>query len=307
MKRLAVTGLVALLGCSSTEELEKKVEALEKEVASTRRALDRQADDLEKEISSRRSLERRLEDLAREQRRARDLATRPPPVARRAEPDPGQTYAVPVDGVPVLGPPDAKITMVVAYDYACMYCEKVQSTLAELRQKYGANMRMVFHQQVIHPRTAMASALAACAANKQGKFVQMDQLLWKAFRDRTTDTDRCWESAAGCTIVDGFARQLGLSMTRYKADVRACTDSIADEMRELAKLGVSATPAFFVNGRYMSGARPADSFAMLIDEELAKAEARIQAGTPKAAYYRRWVLEAGLPRLEPAAPATTGP
>jgi predicted DsbA family dithiol-disulfide isomerase len=150
----------------------------------------------------------------------------------------------------------------------------------------------------------MASALAACAANKQGKFVQMDQLLWKAFRDRAVDTERCWEGPGGCKIVDGFARQLGLSMTRYKADVRACQTTIADEMRELSTLGVSVTPAFFINGRYMAGARPVDSFAMLIDEELAKAEARIQAGTPKASYYQKWVLDAGLTRLEPPSPAS---
>jgi len=68
-------------------------------------------------------------------------------------------------------------------------------------------------------------------------------------------------------------------------------------MRELQQLGVSGTPGFFVNGRYLSGMMPADGFAPTIEEELKKADAAIAAGTPKREYYKQAVLEKGLKSL----------
>jgi len=70
-------------------------------------------------------------------------------------------------------------------------------------------------------------------------------------------------------------------------------------MRELQMFGVAATPSFFINGRFMSGAMPIENFSALIDEELAKAEARIAQGTPKRRYYQQWVLDEGLKSLTP--------
>ena len=70
------------------------------------------------------------------------------------------------------------------------------------------------------------------------------------------------------------------------------------DMRDLQALGVSATPAFFINGRYLSGAQPIDQFVTLIDEELKKANEKIQAGTPAASYYQQVVLDKGLKQLE---------
>ena len=56
---------------------------------------------------------------------------------------------------------------------------------------------------------------------------------------------------------------------------------------------MSATPSFFINGRFTSGAQPIESFAKIIDEELAKATERIKKGTRKARYYQEWVIEKG--------------
>src|SRR5262249_48533418 len=108
----------------------------------------------------------------------------------RPEPDRSKTYAVPIDGDPFDGPPDAKVTLVKAYDYACPYCEKVRDTMEELRKKYGNELRVVFKQFVVHPQVATAGALAFCAAAKQGKAIQMDQLLWdKGFKGHQFDKD----------------------------------------------------------------------------------------------------------------------
>jgi protein-disulfide isomerase len=232
------------------------------------------------------------------------------PRPARAEPDRAKTYAVPVDGDPVDGPADAKVTLVKAYDYACPYCEKVRDTMEDLRKKYGNDLRIVFKQFVVHPQVATASALAVCAANKQGKFLQMDQLLWdKGFKARAFDKDataeaggqaqRCWESAAGCPVVLGFAQELGLNADKFKADMKGeCQALIQKDQRELQALAVGATPSFFVNGRFLSGAMPIENFVTLIDEELKKANERIQAGTPAASYYQQVVIDKGLKTVE---------
>ena len=257
-----------------------------------------------------RNLERKIDDLNKklDQVIARGGAGAAMPRPTRVEPDRAKTYAMPIDGDPFDGPADAKITIVKAYDYACPFCERVRDTMDELRKKYGNDLRIVFKQLVVHPQQATAGALAVCAANKQGKFLQMDQLLWdKGFKGRQFDKDatdggqtqRCWESAAGCPIILGFAQELGLNADKLKADMKGdCQQLLQKDMRDLQALGVSATPAFFINGRYLSGAQPIDQFVTLVDEELKKANEKIQAGTPAASYYQQVVLDKGLKQLE---------
>ena len=229
---------------------------------------------------------------------------------QRPEPDRAKTYAVPVDGDPFDGPADAKITVVKAYDYACPYCEKVRDTMTDLRKKYGNDLRVVYKQFVVHPQVATAGALAFCAAAKQGKALQMDALLWdKGFKAHNFDKDadaaggagsasQCWDSAAGCPVVLGFAKELGLNETQFKTDMKDCQQLTQKDMRELQALGVGATPSFFVNGRFISGAMPIDNFVSLIDEEKKKADDRVSQGTPQAQYYQQWVIDKGLKTLE---------
>ncbi|HWO17973.1 MAG TPA: thioredoxin domain-containing protein [Kofleriaceae bacterium] len=248
---------------------------------------------------------------------------------QRPEPDRAKTYAVPVDGDPAEGPADAKVTLVKAYDYACGYCEKVRPTLDQLKQKYGKDLRIVFKQLVIHPKNAMVGALAFCAATKQGKGMEMDRLIWdKGFNARQLDltdvpltqpaqpapgqaapgqppapapaqTVKCWDHPDGCKNVYGYAAELGLDMNRFKADMKdECTKLVASDGRHLSQFSVSSTPAFFINGRFLSGAQPIEQFSNLIDEELKKANERIAAGTPAASYYQQWVMDKGLKSLQ---------
>ena len=153
---------------------------------------------------------------------------------------------------------------------------------------------------VVHPNTAMAPALAYCAGAKQGKLQEMDDLIWdKMFKERKFPPDKCWESDAGCELFNGFAQELKLDVNKFKADLKACMSVVQTDMKDLQKFGVGATTSFFVNGRFMSGAMPIDNFVTLIDEELKKANERIQQGTPQAQYYQQWVIDKGLKSLEP--------
>jgi protein-disulfide isomerase len=227
----------------------------------------------------------------------------------RPEPDKAKTYSVPIEGDPFDGPANAKVTLVKAYDYACPYCEKVRETMDQLRQKYGNDLRVVYKQFVVHPQVATAGALAFCAAAKQGKGPAMDALLWdKGFKAHNYDKDataeggaapqKCWDSAAGCPVVLGFAKELGLNETQFKTDMKDCQQLTQKDMKDLQALGVGATPSFFVNGRFLSGAMPIDNFSALVDEEMKKANAAIQAGASQATYYQDAVVNKGLKTLE---------
>jgi predicted DsbA family dithiol-disulfide isomerase len=68
----------------------------------------------------------------------------------------------------------------------------------------------------------------------------------------------------------GYAEEIGLDMERFRRDW--VSDSVRARIRadaeEAKALGVTGTPSFFVNGRFLSGAQPIGSFKRLIDEEL---------------------------------------
>jgi len=282
MKKLMLLAVVVTAGCQAdNRNIERKLDEMSKDIKDLKQAVGRGG-------------------------AAGAAAPRP----QRAEPDRAKTYSMPIEGDPVDGPADAKVTLVKAYDYACPYCEKVRDTMDELRKKYGNDLRIVFKQLIVHPQPATAGALAVCAANKQGKFLQMDQLLWdKGFKARQYDKDatdggqtqKCWESPAGCPIILGFAQELGLNADKLKADMKGegdCWKLIQKDQRDLQVLGVGGTPAFFINGRFLSGAQPMDKFVALIDEEMKKANEKIQAGTPAASYYQQVVLDKGLKQLD---------
>ena len=82
----------------------------------------------------------------------------------------------------------------------------------------------------------------------------------------------------------GHAKALGLDVDRWRA---CCSENryksrIEADRRQMATIGVNGTPAFFVNGRFLSGAQPFEKFDQLVREELAKAKA---SGIPRAEYY----------------------
>ncbi len=230
-----------------------------------------------------------------------------PPPPRRREPDRALAYAIAVDGFPSTGPADAKVTLVIAHDYADPYSHKNRATLDELRKKYGSDLRIVFRNMVVHPQTAMVGALASCAAHKQNKFDAMETKLWTAFEQRQFDQaevdkgngpQKCWESTDGCSIVLGFAKEIRLDVNRFRADMKSCMPIVESDMRELKTFAVGATPSFFINGRFLSGAMPTGEFEKLIDEELAKANAEIKKGTPKARYYKTVILGKGEKKVD---------
>lgn len=209
------------------------------------------------------------------------------------KPDPSLHYAVPVDGRPSTGPDDALVTIIEFADYECPYCGKVQPTLDAIKQRYGNDVRIVFRQQPLPMHSnAKSAALAALAAGRQGKYWDMHALLFTAAAARQLGN------------YDDLAKQLGLDLTKFRADMAdsALADEIAEDQKVAVQFGAGGTPAFFINGRFLSGAQPLTAFEALIDEELAAAKAfvskrKVAGSKLYATMSRDWETKVEIPPI----------
>lgn len=212
---------------------------------------------------------------------------RPP----RRRPDPKATYAVPVGNSPFRGPKHAKVTMVVACQFSGPFCYRVRATLDQLLNKYNKDLKLVMKHFPVHTARATPAALAACAAHQQGKYWEMDAMLWGPIY-----TERVWTPER----MRQAAREIGLDMSQYDADVSgSCVGEVRAETDEMRKVGVTGTPASYINGRFLGGALPITAFERLIDEELRKANKRIRRRGDVKNYYAKWVIALGVQELKP--------
>jgi protein-disulfide isomerase len=177
----------------------------------------------------------------------------PPPVVR---------VAVSIDGTPVRGAADAPVTIVEFSDFHCPFCKRAQATLKEILDRYPGKVRHAFRDfpvDSLHPQARQAAEAARCA-DDQGKFWSYhDTLFANAPNGAPADLRR-------------YAGDVGLDVPVFE---RCLTDgthraTVQRDLEEGARLGVDGTPAFFVNGRLISGAQPLEAFTKLIEQELAR-------------------------------------
>jgi protein-disulfide isomerase len=130
----------------------------------------------------------------------------------------------------------------------------------------------------------MPAANAAECAHEQGKFWEM--------HDKIFENNQKLEDAD----LEGYARAIGLNLTKFKSCYAASKykSRIQTDQRTAMMLGARGTPAFFINGRFLSGAQPMANFSKLIDEELNKAKS---SGVAKTAYYENQIIAKGSRKL----------
>jgi protein-disulfide isomerase len=109
----------------------------------------------------------------------------------------------------------------------------------------------------MHPNAQGAAEAAQCA-HEQGKFWEYHDKLFAS------------QQALGRDQLKQYATDLGLDAAAFNAcfDAGKPKDSIAQDAKDAEALGVTGTPAFFINGRFVSGALPYEAFASIIDEEI---------------------------------------
>jgi protein-disulfide isomerase len=214
--------------------------------------------------------------------------------------DPKAVYRVPVDGSPVRGSADALVTIVEVSDFECPFCKRASPTLKQVESTYPGKVRIVFkHNPLSMHRNAFPAALIAEEARVQGG----DTRFW-AMHDRLYEMPAMDQAS-----LDAVAKELGLSATVAKLLLDGTKlDRIRRDQDLANSLGARGTPTFFVNGRKVVGALPFEAFSAVIDEEIAKAEAMVKAGTPRKDLYAAIIQKGATAPVMVAAPqAAPGP
>ncbi len=160
---------------------------------------------------------------------------------------------------PTKGPADAPITIVEFSDYECPYCVRAEPTVREVLAAYPGKIKLVYRDYPLpmHPKAPKAAEAAHCAGD-QGKYWEMH--------------DKLFTTGAKLDVPDlkAHAREVGVEGGKFDQ----CLDSgekakvVESHKKAGDDVGVSGTPAFFINGRLLSGAQPADAFRAIIDQEL---------------------------------------
>lgn len=166
---------------------------------------------------------------------------------------------VPLDG-PRRGPADAPITLVEFSDFQCPFCGRYEPVIRQVMQKYPGKIQLIFHHLpliAIHPNAEKAAEAAVCAQD-QGKFWEMHDLMFAE------------QASLDVKALKDKARRIGLDTSRFDQclDSGKAADAVARDVGEAEKLGLSGTPASFVNGRFVDGAVSADDLSALIEDEL---------------------------------------
>ncbi len=163
-------------------------------------------------------------------------------------------------GFPALGPAGAPVTIVEFSDFQCTFCKAVHETIEKIVKDFGADVRLVFRQYPIselHPLAEKAAEASLCAA-EQDKFWQLHDLM---FADQATLAVADLKGKAVKLGLNAAAFDTCLDSSRYAAKIQA-------DIREGARVGVSGTPALFINGRFLNGARPYEEIAAVVKDEL---------------------------------------
>jgi protein-disulfide isomerase len=196
----------------------------------------------------------------------------PPPSARNVDPGSG----------PVMGPKNAKVTIVEFSDFQCPYCGRVEPTLKQIFDTYKGDVRLVWRNEPLsfHPN-ALPAAKAAMAAHKQGKFWAMHELM---FAHQPELSEAKYEE---------WAKQIGLDVGRWKKDKESpeIKAQIDKDTAYAQEVGANGTPAFFINGKFISGAMPFETFKAIMDEQVQKAHDLLKKGVRPEKLYETIVAE----------------
>jgi predicted DsbA family dithiol-disulfide isomerase len=179
-------------------------------------------------------------------------------------------FSVEAAGHPARGPSDAPLTIIEFSDFECGFCRNFAGVLDSVLKEFGPSVRFVYRQfplVEIHPNAQKASEASLCAAD-QGKFWEMK--------------DKLFQDATHLTVPDlkAKAAALGLDTEAFNAclDSGSQTGRVTRDLLDGSKVGVTGTPALFINGRPFIGAQPAAELTKAINEEL---KLRAAAQKPK--------------------------
>ena len=162
-------------------------------------------------------------------------------------------------GAPSQGPANAPVTIIEFSDYECPFCKRAEPTVEQVVAAYPDKVRLVYrHYPLPFHKSARPAAEAAACANAQGKFWEYHK---KVFSAPSLD-DATLKKLAG---------EVGLDQAKFDTCLtnKEMAAAVDKDVADASAVGVRGTPAFFINGRMISGAQPFEKFKVIIDEEIA--------------------------------------
>lgn len=143
----------------------------------------------------------------------------------------------------ILGPQNAKVTLVEFSDYECPACGAVHPVVKQLLEKNKEQIRFVYRHFPLpqHP-DAVVAAEAAEAAGIQGKYWEMHNKLFENQKSLTKED------------ILKYAKELILDLAKFQKDweSEAIKQQIAEDLSAGNKIGINQTPTFFLNGKKLS-------------------------------------------------------
>lgn len=176
------------------------------------------------------------------------------------------SFVVSIDtsDAPFLGMPNAPVSIVIFSDFQCPYCSKLGPTFEEILQKNPETVKISYkHFPIRSHAKAVPAAVAAIAAQKQGKFWEYHDLLFQNMKE--LKQEKFLE----------IATSLGLNMDQFQKEMANPQNMahINKDQQDGANAGVKGTPSIFINGRKVKD-RTIPGMQKLIEEELAKTRSR---------------------------------
>ncbi len=193
--------------------------------------------------------------------------------AFKARFDPSGLKVLPLAGSPTRGPDDAKVTIVEFADFECPHCRAAVSMIDAVMAAHPDKVKLVYKFVALpmHVR-AEPAARAAWAAGQQGKFWEMEHLLFER-QDHLEQGD-----------LERYARVLKLDVAKWKVDMEstAAKDRLAEDHRLEEDLKLKGTPTLYVNGRELD-IEADEILEERVASELGIAPAGAPAASPSAA------------------------
>jgi protein-disulfide isomerase len=190
-----------------------------------------------------------------------------PTTPTEGTPQPTREPLIPLDDDPILGSPDAPVTIIEYSEYLCPYCRSFAlETLPLIAKEYvdTGKASFTFRDFPVHGQPAVVMAMVAECAADQGKFWEMQAFVWERYETWSQSEDLL-------ATVQGYSDELGMDTDAYTSCLQEGTvvDRIIEDYNIGVQDGVTGTPAFFINGTLARGAMPFEEFQRIIEEQLA--------------------------------------
>jgi protein-disulfide isomerase len=182
----------------------------------------------------------------------------PPPPERKQ-------IAAPDASSPFKGGANAKVVIQEFSEFQCPFCKRVLPTMKEIEKEYGNRVKIVWRHMPLafHKDAPLASAAA------QEVFAQKGNAAFWAYHDKLFEAQGTPGGIERANL-EKLAEEAGVDMAKFKAalDSDKHKAKLDSDQKVGNDAGINGTPAFVINGYYLSGAQPAAAFKKLINKAL---------------------------------------